>query len=548
MKYLKFRKNKKTWSGKEAGQLFFMGLAEQAAYAKGLKPETEPPEITGELLGIAQEAIPNNQEEQFIYAIYRSLYYSISNYYNTVNKEKSTFYYASNILEHKLDAISIREDLQRELENVPLILTPAEYESKRQETLKNLRERKTSVYEAFFIVLASSLTGDKNTPQAIIDALEELRRTPATNSTLIAYYKGKNEMDRADTEVKATAAELLYKGNARDFVKTKTGQKLHGTDAEIETALKCIFDGTAARLKNPDIAILEEAITGKPQTPSSQAKTPDNLTLFDLLPQVIKISAKPAQVEGTALKREYLNEIKRELPKLYEAILDLIKQTPQAHGLKATQYYKDFATMGELEEAGLFGYDLEQTAATAELGQFYEMGLVKASYSDAMRAARSGVAIAERADYSEQEPLQTYHDILANVAFEKDRVKPSYEMLHDTMTLINAYNTALEIIARQFEVPQATAAEIDYSDITEWADDFNKRIFRVNASLYGDNEETKEKSRHLREILPLVDLSDTEPTDEQVARGAYVLHEMAETFETGYQLINLKQLVSILQE
>ena len=545
MKYLKFRKNKKTWSGKEVGQLFFMGLAEQAAYAKGEKPETEPPEITGELLGIAQEAIPNNQEERFIYAIYRSLYYSISNYYNTVNKEKFTFYYAADKLDHKQDAIRTREDLQRELENVPLILTPAEYESKRQEALKNLRGRKTSVYEAFFVVLTSSLTGNENTPQAIIDALEELKRTPATNSTLIAYYEGKIGMDRADTEAKATAAELLYKGNARDFVKTKTGQKLHGTDAEIETALKCIFDGTTARLINPDIAILEEAITGKPQTPSSQAKTPDNLTLFDLLPQVIKISAKPAQVEGAKLKREYLNEIKRELPRLYEAILDLIKRTPQAHGLKATQYYKDFATVGELEEAGLFGYDLERTA---ELGELYQMGLVGASYSDAMRAARSGVAIAKRADYSEQEPLQAYHDILADAVIEKDRVKSSYEMLHDTIALINAFNTALEIIARQFELPQATAAEIDYSDLTEWADDFNKRIFETNALLYGDNEEIKEKSRHLREILPLVDLSDTEPTDEQIARGAYLLHEMAETYETGYQLINLKQLVAILQE
>ena len=547
MKYLKFRKNKKNWTGKEAGQLFFMGLEEQAAYATGEKDASEPPEITGELLGKAQAAVPHTDSEQIAYVVYRSLYYAIANYHNENRKELNNYNYAATSLGSRLAKVIEREDLTRDLEYTPLIMTAADYQEKKKEAIEALRSRKISVYEAFFVILTAASMGKKNTPQAIIDALEELKRTPASTSTLARLYREEAETSTEATCEREKIDELLFYGTLREYIETETGAQLTCTDAELEEAVNHIFNGKSEESRNAEIAIIEEAVYRCTSIQQRQTKSevPENVTLYDILPQIIREAGISARRNR---EKSYFEEIKQAVPDLYRAIIDCIRATPQARKLHEEEFYTDFATAGELEAADVPGYNLEEDAEHAELGQLYEKGLIKGSYSDIMRAVTSGVAIAERSrDYLNRALFATYPDILADTEREARRARDFEQTFYSTASQIYAFNAALELIASRFDVPQVEAVKIGTENFENWAKNFNKALFRLYSTLYGDEEEKATKRKQLKEIFHPIEPQRMQPTDESQAKAAYYIDALTRNYETGYQYVTLRQIVDILQ-
>ena len=541
MKYLKFRKNKKNWTGKEAGQLFFMGLEEQAAYAKGEKDASEPPEITGELLAKAENAVPQDTQERFTYAVYRALYYAIVNFGNENRKELFNLDNATSNLNAQLEKLITRERILANLEHEPLIMTAADYQEKKNEALQALRSRKISVYEAFFVILTAASMGKKNTPQAIIDALEELKRTPANTSTLARLCRGEQETDTETACEREKIDELLFYGTLREYIETETGAKLTCTDAELEEAVNHIFNGKSEESRNADIAIIEEAVYRCTciQQRQTKSEVPENVTLYDILPQIIREAGISARRNR---EKSYFEEIKQALPTLYRAIIDCIRATPQARKLHEEEFYTDFATAGELEAADVPGFNLEEDAEHAELGQFYEKGLIKGDYSDIMRAISGGVAIHE-GEYTRNNPLKGTANPLEE-AGERETIEYYEDTIHKVIGHICAFNEALDIIATAFDVPQATAAKINIELMG--IEHYNKGIYYINARLTGSEENRKRKREKLKEIFRPIDTRRSDPTKEQVKEAYKSLEKMSRSYETGYQILALRALVNAL--
>lgn len=548
MKYLKFRKNKKNWTGKEAGQLFFMGLEEQVAYARGEKDASEPPEITGELLAKAENAVPQDTQERFTYAVYRALYYAIVNYSNENRKELFNLDNATSNLNAQLEKLITREHILANLEYEPLIMSATDYQEKHAEGIKALRSHKISVYEAFFIILTASITEQKNTPQAIIDALEELKKKPA--STLSSIYWEETEEEFAEavgidvSEVEAYKAsrrgeieKLLFDGTLREYIETETGVKLDCTDAELEEDINYIFSEKTQKSRNVDIATIEGAVYRYTSIHKRENKNLDNLTLYDILPQIIKEAGISARRNR---QKECFGEIKKALPNLYGAIIDCIRATPQAKTLHEEEFYTDFATVGELEAANVPGFDLIDGASMQIL---YKRGFVSASYTDKMRAINGGIAIYE-GEYTPKDPLKGTASPLEEED-ERETIEYYENIVYKVIRQICAFNKALEIIAAACELPQATAAKINMG--LKGIEHYNKGIYYINARLTGSEEERKRKREKLKEIFRPIDTQRGEPTEEQVKRAYNCIGEIGESYETGYQILALQTLVNTLQ-
>jgi hypothetical protein len=573
MKYLKFRKNKKNWTGKEAGQLFFMGLEEQAAYAKGEKDASEPPEITGELLSKAEEAVPQDEKEQATFAVYRSLYYAIANYYNENSKELNSYSYAATSLGNRLGRVIEREELTRDLENTPLIMTAAEYKNKQNEAIQALRSRKISVYEAFFVILAESTTQRENTPQAIIDALADLERTPVNEEAAslfddptitgeqnereaIARLAGieptREAVEAYKRKQRKIAAELLYNGNAREYVKQETGKNLTCTDAELEEMLKYIFEGKIAKSNFVEFSTIEEALklhTGAPAVNQRPTKREPNKTIYDLISTKLEEAKETDKASETETQREIMAKTSQKWPNLYRAIIDCIREgDTQARNLEEKDYSKPILSISELERNGVPGFNLAAVAERTDLGQFYEKGLIKGSYSDIMRAVKSGVAVAERGgEYLDRALFITYPNILADKDGSKQDARFFEGIFYRAASKIYAFNAALELIAQRFDIPQLEALKIETQNLENWVNGFNENLYRIYALFYGDEKEVAGKRQRMKEIFNPIDFQRTQPTAENMAKTAYYLDAMAGNYGTSYQYSTLRQLVGMLQ-
>ena len=573
MKYLKFRKNKKNWTGKEAGQLFFMGLEEQAAYAKGEKDASEPPEITGELLSKAEEAVPQDEKEQATFAVYRSLYYAIANYYNENSKELNSYSYAATSLGNRLGRVIEREELTRDLENTPLIMTAAEYKNKQNEAIQALRSRKISVYEAFFVILAESTTQRENTPQTIIDALADLERTPINEEAAslfddptitgeqnereaIARLAGieptREAVEAYKRKQRKIAAELLYNGNAREYVKQETGKNLTCTDAELEEMLKYIFEGKIAKSNFVEFSTIEEALklyTGTPAVNQRPTKREPNKTIYDLISTKLEEAKETDKASETETQREIMAKTSQKWPNLYRAIIDCIREgDTQARNMEEKDYSKPILSISELERNGVPGFNLAAVAERTDLGQFYEKGLIKGSYSDIMRAVKSGVAVAERGgDYLNRALFITYPNILADKDGSKQDARFFEGIFYRAASKIYAFNAALELIAQRFDIPQLEALKIETQNLENWVNGFNENLYRIYALFYGDEKEVAGKRQRMKEIFNPIDFQRTQPTAENMAKTAYYLDSMAGNYGTSYQYSTLRQLVGMLQ-
>ena len=574
MKYLKYRKNKKKWTGEEAGRLLFMALAERTAAARGEKAAGEPLEVTNEILKVAEDAL--DKEQVAIYAVYRSLYHAITNYYNDVSKLQYEFSYSTQIIYESLDKVIKREVLTEDLEKQPLIMS-------RSKCLDLARSHRTSFYEIFFDVLQASITGTKEPPQAIIDALEELKRTPAKDIPLFEAYRqptytlhGKrlDELTDAELEEEITrewaanagveptrealdaykqkqsnlATELLFTGELRGYIENQTGVKIDCTDAELEEAIKCIFGDTQRTYTNGYISTISEAFKMFIEvTTATQKEFSENLTAFDLLNIVVEEGGKYESLENKEMQREYFKQVKNDLPQLFASLEAYIKEAAQLHDLREGGYYDKCCTYAELEERHIIGFNLQSDPAPAVIDLLKKGSIEEATYSDRMRAVKSGIALFN-GDFEPIDPLGSYPNPLEDAENEREQVERAERLVYDALGTIHAYNAALELISIAFDIDDIRTAKVSLDKITETAEQFNRILYSINATMYGGNEEKAHKREQLKKIFDPIDLERGKPTRKQAARVLPLLEEFADNFETGYQITSLRQLIRELKK
>jgi len=440
--------NKKGWTGEEAGRALMASLVyDLEHHGKADKPLFSQAEL---------ERMENslNETEFTTYGVYRDVYSATVDFYNRSEAYKQQFYNGYyRYLMHLNECMQADHELAK-AECFPLILTQEQYNGYKEQCLKSYEEWKYSFKEIVFDFLDFYLENPDQAPKAIVEALEAIKKQPATNKRILENYNedtgagyyilpdgrrsdkmSREEWQKALEQDFLATHKLTINGEPASPEETaksyNVSRLLHsykllfgGVEAikeemkkaglppidekdegELEEALKDLLNGTK-RAKVVDG--LKEALNyGTNAKWVDITEQPSNLTKYEVL-ALIGSERYSGICADRLLNGEYVDEISekdafKEFMKDYPELYKALKEEAESYiaslkGLKPAQYTKKFVLKSELAAIDMpidiYRQEASEMGLNMDIAEAYAAEHSELdAYAIRMRTAKSGIAI-----------------------------------------------------------------------------------------------------------------------------------------------------------
>lgn len=400
--------NKNHWTGQEVGKALLLNLKHDIEN-KGSK--TKKPLFSQDEFNIMLDSLESDYQYTQ-YKVLESIYRSIVDSFNYNQAMVQQFYNGYYRYTLAIRETKRAEDMYKNMEKFPLILSQGQYDEISQKITALKREEKESYYTLFFCAVESfteavEYNRTANMPEAIKLAILDTKKQKVANSRILAnwakdthagYYilpdgqrsdklppdewaicLGRElseiisptidgeKQDTPATEGQLTQAsmykeyELLFKGTEaiKETYRRSTGETITEEEAKkLEEALERMIDGKP--IVNLRIShMLNEILKGEKiplewhfykEPPAAFSKYDVLITMLDRYNGHYKERLlKNGRIAKEVTEKQQYEEFIEDYPVLSAAIQSYVEsRIPSLKGLKASQIFKKMITWGEL--------------------------------------------------------------------------------------------------------------------------------------------------------------------------------------------------------
>ena len=577
--WLKNPLKKKKWTGKEVGKLLIACLTNDIAKKEPLLSQTDFEKIERSL---------TRDEDHLVYGVYRDIYDAMVNGFNRGSAFTQLFSSSLAFLCARLKEVWSVDNIQKKIDEMPLIMTEGQYKRLKAEAVQALSERGSSFGDLVFHCLNNFLESENKAPEPIKEALAATKKIPATGNRFLQLYNdvykrgyyslpdGRRSDQMTEEEWKQVLKEEFLKcqssfangkpatikevvngyskalleanyesffkgmGAVRKHILERTGNLTDLTDEELtERTEKAISVGIAGL--DPDAEEVEEVLRfGASVKWNIYEEPPAKLVLYDLL----RLYLEEFRGAFKASKEEALRHFKKDVPTLYDALKKYIEEkVPQARGLKASQLHKDIISYGELAKTEVVGCRDLIRPSDAEIVKISTKYRSKHS-----RVLSNGIAILknpvasqmdENGDYVEQESWFSPHSNLLTLDETDIAILHNYvnHFIYPALSYIYAFNSFVGIIGKVYDVPELVKAVCyDMSAFERQMESFNRLLYGFYYHVCGTSEEQERKRTTIKRLFRPLEADILKPLQEAVKNVT------AELVELGFSSAARKKL------
>lgn len=548
--------NKKGWTGQELGIIEVTNMA--VMYKQQVTGEPVKPIVTAEQFQKMVNTIESPAQGN-IYNGYLSIHDWISLNYNIAqsNMQRAQLRYKTLLL-HIVMA-EMAEDTYNYIANLPLIMTEKQYneevskrreewlsgkadsvlnliyraieyyielltaEPKKANPLKPIRKKYLAAAVTSPIILSryNEATGNgyyiledgRRSDQMTEEEWQEAITTPKMADTL-SQIRTEQQTDEVGATVSKIAmqrtineAKIIYAGGTRE--EAQAAQQKADYEAGLAIPSKWhLYEEPPAELTKWEV--LEDACT-----------------CYEIYKKSLSGEAETAE-EYTAEAKDFVNEFK-------EAVDAIIKDID-------SKFFKNIKGLAELpiEEWATTSFDWQQLYDKDFYGFREEADRIDILFDGNKRAVFNGIAVLKPTILSErnvdengyykppkiresfvQQGLQGFFPEAEDYAFNVEEVEESREIILDSYYYLKGYNTALDLIAKHFSLPDITIFKMDIDTIAGQIDALNDLVpvlyQRIAETAYEDTELKQRKLQVLQDIFTEIDYKSLTIPEENIA-------------------------------
>lgn len=548
--------NKKGWTGQELGIIEVTNMA--VMYKQQVTGEPVKPIVTAEQFQKMVNTIESPAQGN-IYNGYLSIHDWISLNYNIAqsNMQRAQLRYKTLLL-HIVMA-EMAEDTYDYIADLPLIMTEKQYneevnkrreewlsgkadsvlnliyraieyyielltaEPKKANPLKPIRKKYLAAAVTSPIILSRYNEATDNGYYILEDGRRSDQMTEEEWQEAITTPKMADTLSRIRTEqqtdeVGATAsklamqrtineAKIIYAGGTRE--EAQAAQQKADYEAGLAIPSKWhLYEEPPAELTKWEV--LEDACT-----------------CYEIYKKSLSGEAETAE-EYTAEAKDFVNEFK-------EAVDAIIKDID-------SKFFKDIKGLAELpiEEWATTSFDWKQLYDKDFYGFREEADRIDILFDGNKRAVFNGIAVLKPTILSErnadengyykppkiresfvQQGLQGFFPEAEDYAFNVEEVEESREIILDSYYYLKGYNTALDLIAKHFSLPDIAIFKMDIDTIAGQIDALNDLVpvlyQRIAETTYEDTELKQRKLQVLQDIFTEIDYKSLTIPEENIA-------------------------------
>ena len=547
--------NKKGWTGQELGIIEVTNMA--VMYKQQVTGEPVKPIVTAEQFQKMVNTIESPAQGN-IYNGYLSIHDWISLNYNIAqsNMQRAQLRYKTLLL-HIVMA-EMAEDTYNYIANLPLIMTEKQYNEevskRREEWLSGKADSVLNlIYRAieYYIEL---LTAEPKKANPLKPIRKKYLAAAVTSPIILSRYNEATDNGyyiledgrRSDQMTEEEWQEAITTPKMADTLsRIRTEQQ---TDEVGATASKLAMQRTINEAKIIYAGGTREEAQAAQQKADYEAglaipskwhlyeEPPAELTKWEVLEdacacyEIYKNSlsgeAETAE-EYTAEAKDFVNEFK-------EAVDAIIKDID-------SKFFKDIKGLAELpiEEWATTSFDWQQLYDKDFYGFREEADRIDILFDGNKRAVSNGIAVLNPTILSErnvdengfykppkiresfvQQGLQGFFPEAEDYAFNVEEVEGSREIILDSYYYLKGYNTALDLIAKHFSLPDITIFKMDIDTIAGQIDALNDLVpvlyQRIAETTYEDTELKQRKLQVLQDIFTEIDYKSLTIPEENI--------------------------------
>lgn len=520
--------NKKSWTGREIGQVLIENYIRQLSDKEEILDQEQFNKMSRTVFGKQKEVLE----------VYLTIYDAIENMYNLIQAYNQQFYQGIERYNNFLTELQNKEILLSDMESFPVVISRKKYEEIKKAVEEKKKNTPVSYLDIFFKVLEVFIIEDDEKFEFI-----EIRKGMAvTNERILSnynyyihngYFVAKNgkHVDASDTakvenlfkssekEIKDNinkACEYIFRGEKyiQDTYKEKTGKRL--TKKQTQEAInqlnhyidkKTEIYAFEREEEHSYINVLVEDVdryTFKPYEELPQA-----LDQYEAL-----MNFKQCYVEPLGKKKAY-SEIKKDYPELAKQIQKYIKSQLGIDVPGTTNLEENITTIVGLSSKNFLNYKWFSKYQFNRDAQMYFDKDNMSDYIQRRRIAKQGIAVLDgRKDKSFISQNDKLLDHITGISdLQKD--KEIYQLFKKTKDLIiddalihlsaykalfkalsNAYKANIIIPTKMMDEPQI---KINISIC-------NNNLYQLYASIYGSQSIKEDKRRYMSSNFSLIDL------------------------------------------
>jgi len=580
--------NKKGWTGRELGILELTNMCvmfRQALEGKEPRPIVEPAQLRRMI-----NTITDRQQGQ-VYNGYIAIHEWLTVRYNIAQSHYQQAQLQYRTLEGYIERAILAEDIYRYIEDLPAIMTQAQYDAIRAERIEaqfkdgNGEELYTNVFnlvEQAINYYLHKLQREPGKPNPLKAIRKKYINQPVKSKYILSrwnevtgdgYYtiedgSGRRSDQMTDAEwQKAITTPTMQE--ALDAMETPDGSGRALADAlatmRVTERNRVIYNGgtyaDAEKAQREREYNLGLAVPVKWHT---KEEPPAELTKWDVIEQDVLLKLYPAKLDVSG--NEYsesnftrsMEDFVAEFRELVTAILkdidkSFFKGEPGLSVLPVSEWGTTLFSNRELYEKDFYG-----KRATVESDTSIFEGERRAIYNGIAIIRANDLLdrsprIDERGFYVEPEikstlspyTLEGFFTDAEEYADNVDIVESSRQMLFESYYHLKGYNYALELIGKYYDVPELTVFQMDVEDIEERIQALNDLVpslySKIYAIQYGDSQLKAKKLQVLKDFFQPLDYKVLNIPEENKLEA----HKLLEGFR-AFQQEGIEQLNRLL--
>lgn len=372
---------------------------------------------------------------------------------------------------------------------------------------------------------------------------------------------------------------LLYQGidGIKRYYKEKTGHELNLSKEDERSVLRDLDSfshGTTQFYEraSEELQKLYVCLGYKNATAwHSYTELPEDLSLYDMIPVYDDVYRDSID---TPEEKDVFKAFKEDMPELYEAIKAYTEsKLEKAKDLKPSQYFKPFTTWGELADCGYWKYDRLTTTDGDDLNNHCDeileillkeegvndddLSALVYSYSERIRS--KGIAISTKkdsslvslnGDYSQALDMASNACDILRLPEDTERLDLmngyATKLIYPSIRFMYGYNALVEILSRQYGVPDLKYMGVVPSNFEEKVKAYNALLYNLYNSVYGCDEVKEKKRAIIKEYMPELELECFKPSEEAIQEVEDELRSLGTSNRNKMQIGEFFKLVDRL--
>lgn len=584
--------NKKTWTGKEIGKALIASFAHDI---KNKGNQDAKPLFTQEDFNRMTRSL-TTENQIAAYLVYENMYSGCIDSFNRGESYTQQFYHGYYRLLIELQRVMQADDALKAVEEYPLILSKSQYERIQEAAKEKKRGEKTTFNDVLFEYLEYCIDYEDNAPDAIKKALISCREEKVTNKRILANYNTdmgegyyilpdgtesrnctteqwqqatkkayikEHDLPEDITEQQLNeymfnynssrnlqVVELLFKGEEAllDYAKKHNLDTKELEKTGLQDFIENILDTQAYFIEGhiADLLIPGSLERGDYCKWVTLEEAPEGITKYDVIAESVLLLRYSGGYAEDIPEKKQLEEFVEDYPLLYKALNSELKKLLNIKGRTAAN--KTY-TKGELADLGVPNY-IQQTELTdTDIIDYYCSEDTEDNIQKRKRAAFKGIAILSgesnhnnidhnTGDYIE--PVNPYAELMSldSMGVEEAMQIESYItiLISPAIRYLLAYNTFLDILSANYDVPDIEAGKIDLDRLEDKIDAFNKLLYVAFESMSGSRKEKRRKRKLLQDYFAPIDWSSLKPAEENVNKVSEQLENLGYSREAAASL------------